>query len=1505
MKLKKIISIALSVMMLAQSTTLVLADNNHWAQKSIDRMTSLGIVEGNEVGDFMPNNRITRAELFTILNRITKISAISGKDIPDVAAGAWYKAETDKAVTDGYVSGYDDGTIRPENNITRAEAATLISRIFGANEYDASSFTDGSSIGAWAKDGIDALVSIGVISGYDDGSFRPGDYITRAEIVTMLDKLIGQIKNDRDSKELYGKTVEGNLILTSGRFVLENVTVNGNIYITNGASNDEVRLVNCTVNGDIFYGKNNTRAVVLDNVKANAVTAGGKNPEIVLVGETKISKIYSNGSKISTPDYTGEAVDEIIVTADTTIGVDASKVTVKETSAVTIKDESKISKLEVLSSARNAEIKVESGSVSTFETAAMCELNGETVKAGYNADKVGTSKTPTSENYKETSSGGSTGGGGGGGGGSASSGATPGTGRAYELTSLNVNVTRNEEGETAGSGLLTFDKETEWYNINLTYDQLDVKFDMTFTDGTKVTLNGITMFAGTPYTMENIPSGTTVVDILVFNGIKQEYEYHINIRKDARATEESLTALNTMLEGLAGPSAAQENAIPLLQAFMDAEINTAVIEQLGAYKTAYDTLSVSGPLTQADFVDMVANVNETETPDASGVLSSVKSISDLTITEMAISDAIPTYVYTGTKESDSVVYLDGVVNFYVRVPSDASYYIETVGSSVSGDKVSVTINDANTAAITKDLSPSYNDATLETVSHGTIELKEGLNKISIVSTNQSTYSKLSSITLAGMDSAYPPIGIVPIEVNASSIVTSSTASDSFTGGKGLFAGQSHNVNFNGVSTPLYSPTEPMTFYIKAETAGEYKFETYGGVNPYNIYGTMNIYVNTAGSPTFTGTPAPSGAASWGPHLKEWGTISLVEGYNKITIKRPDGTPSNDDNSRICAIGLKGPDVRYAIDNVTVEGATYTPAFDMSTTEYEIDLESNVESLSFTVDFTQFSKVKINGEDATANEPFAINNIPSGETTVTIVLYQSDDTEVETYVFNITKSYVAPEGTVEALNTVIADPASTPIQIMQAMLNAKLFNAQIGQVAAYQGVYGIEGVELTQKQFETLIDEVNEIETPDTSIVLPYILEVDANSNLSPAAIDDASPSYVYYGTDDSADEKELDNKIEFYVNAAAAGEYTIVVNAKALVEDAQIDAKVNSETSLQYPLTASYEDYEVYSGPLVEGFNKITLSQADAEKGVAVKALKVVGSNTLYMPSSKTAKEIASTGSTTLNFKADASSVVGGANDELGYYNEVPYNFKSATQAIKVYVDAPSEGVYYLAAIGKRKQNGDSATSFAVKNSSATPSSPISGTVSGDKNQTIAECLIGELTLTEGLNIITITSSQEHNMVGGIVIAPKTADAPPPGVPAMELIADGTATVTFTAEAGMAMTGGVYGGASWLASYEGAQLSRMRLSKPVTLHVIAPEAGDYNMSIIQGKSSYGYASNFTMSVNGTQVRSSGFVPSATTSWAAELVDWGTVTLEEGYNTITFTATNNHAFSGFVISGPDA
>ena len=60
-----------------------------------------------------------------------------------------------------------------------------------------------------------------------------------------------------------------------------------------------------------------------------------------------------------------------------------------------------------------------------------------------------------------------------------------------------------------------------------------------------------------------------------------------------------------------------------------------------------------------------------------------------------------------------------------------------------------------------------------------------------------------------------------------------------------------------------------------------------------------------------------------------------------------------------------------------------------------------------------------------------------------------------------------------------------------------------------------------------------------------------------------------------------------------------------------------------------------------------------------------------------------------------------------------------------------------------------------------------------------------------------------------------------------------------------------------------------------------------------------------MSVNGTQVRSSGFVPSSTTSWTAELVDWGTVTLEEGYNTITFTATNNHAFSGFVISGPDA
>ena len=88
-----------------------------------------------------------------------------------------------------YIIGYPDGMVRPQGNITRAEVATIFFRLLSeetraANLATTNSFTDVSQ-GMWFNTAISTLEGMGTLNGYEDGSFRPDDYITRAELVKI------------------------------------------------------------------------------------------------------------------------------------------------------------------------------------------------------------------------------------------------------------------------------------------------------------------------------------------------------------------------------------------------------------------------------------------------------------------------------------------------------------------------------------------------------------------------------------------------------------------------------------------------------------------------------------------------------------------------------------------------------------------------------------------------------------------------------------------------------------------------------------------------------------------------------------------------------------------------------------------------------------------------------------------------------------------------------------------------------------------------------------------------------------------------------------------------------------------------------------------------------------------------------------------------------------------------------------------------------------------------
>ncbi|MGG1556253.1 S-layer homology domain-containing protein [Paenibacillus ferrarius] len=172
-------------------------------QFSINKFSTFALVQLNAVSEvhqayiqgyddhtFRPEQAITRAEMAAILTRvIDKEAAGIQASYSDVAATHWAAAFIDKASAMKLMSGYPDGTFAPDQPITRAEMASLAASLT-AGDTQGAGFTD--LAGHWAKSAILKVQGAGILEGYADGSFKPEQSITRAEAVTMMNRLLGR-----------------------------------------------------------------------------------------------------------------------------------------------------------------------------------------------------------------------------------------------------------------------------------------------------------------------------------------------------------------------------------------------------------------------------------------------------------------------------------------------------------------------------------------------------------------------------------------------------------------------------------------------------------------------------------------------------------------------------------------------------------------------------------------------------------------------------------------------------------------------------------------------------------------------------------------------------------------------------------------------------------------------------------------------------------------------------------------------------------------------------------------------------------------------------------------------------------------------------------------------------------------------------------------------------------------------------------------------------------------
>lgn len=170
-----------------------------WYYPAVKTVWEAGIMEGKTETTFVPDEAMTRAQLVTILYRLsgaTETGLGASLTFSDTKKNTWYSDYVGWAVKEEIVNGYPDNTFKPDAPILRQELSKLISEYIESNELDingkvlAESFTDAAKHPKWAKPYIEDLRARGVVGGDELGNFNPAATATRAEVAMIITRLL-------------------------------------------------------------------------------------------------------------------------------------------------------------------------------------------------------------------------------------------------------------------------------------------------------------------------------------------------------------------------------------------------------------------------------------------------------------------------------------------------------------------------------------------------------------------------------------------------------------------------------------------------------------------------------------------------------------------------------------------------------------------------------------------------------------------------------------------------------------------------------------------------------------------------------------------------------------------------------------------------------------------------------------------------------------------------------------------------------------------------------------------------------------------------------------------------------------------------------------------------------------------------------------------------------------------------------------------------------------------
>lgn len=252
-------------------------EKTHWAAQTINSWNEKGLLKTNEDISILPDQLVTRSELIALINNVFGYGDTISTEFVDIPDNAWYRKDIEKAVNAGYLKGIinSKGQLEAgaEQKVTRQEAITLISKAFdfqnsAADQNSLMKFVDYKKIAPYAYDFLTYAVNKGFISGFPDKTLKPGNQITFAEVLTILDNISGEIITKEGT---YSTLYKKNVVVNTDKVILTNTTIQGDLYLTEGIGEGEVTLDHVTITGNIYV-----RGGGENSIKLNDSTIEGK-----------------------------------------------------------------------------------------------------------------------------------------------------------------------------------------------------------------------------------------------------------------------------------------------------------------------------------------------------------------------------------------------------------------------------------------------------------------------------------------------------------------------------------------------------------------------------------------------------------------------------------------------------------------------------------------------------------------------------------------------------------------------------------------------------------------------------------------------------------------------------------------------------------------------------------------------------------------------------------------------------------------------------------------------------------------------------------------------------------------------------------------------------------------------------------------------------------------------------------------------------------------------------